>query len=340
MSLTYKDVYNDFLKYYPGLKDKVQRYEPTGVMGISEMIHALDRNGINATVGYDCLTKTHKLTACRGNNYIVKHFRTADPNVPNWTLNIERRMIIDSILCEFGRYEQEMRLKDLEPKKVYITTADYKPHTIFEELIKEKEQEFMKNIRWKVKQVNCERKTPYDGQEITAILEVDTLSPLDRMDLVKMQVELQNALDRMDPEKNKEFAQYIRSDVMATLELNRKLNPSTKLPKIKKVIFNDPATIVYWEDGSRTVVKTSKNDIFDPEKGLAMAIAKRTLGDQGNYYNEFRKWLPKEEPKHVVLVTNRAAEHIMGVLNDMAEEAKRAAKAMSAIDWEDFWHDR
>ena len=65
-------------------------------------------------------------------------------------------------------------------------------------------------------------------------------------------------------------------------------------PSIKNVIFNDPATIVFWDDGTKTVVK-AENEPFDPEKGLAMAIAKKALGNKGNYYNEFKKWLPNEE---------------------------------------------
>ncbi len=64
-------------------------------------------------------------------------------------------------------------------------------------------------------------------------------------------------------------------------------------PEIEKVIFNDPATIVFWGDGTKTVVK-AVNEPFDPEKGLAMAFAKHALGNEGNYYNEFRKWLPKK----------------------------------------------
>lgn len=50
---------------------------------------------------------------------------------------------------------------------------------------------------------------------------------------------------------------------------------------IKNVIFAPPATIVYWSDGSKTVVKCSEKDVFDPEKGLAMAIAKRCGGNRG-----------------------------------------------------------
>ena len=67
------------------------------------------------------------------------------------------------------------------------------------------------------------------------------------------------------------------------------------IPKIKNVIFNDPATIVFWADGTKTVVQCQDDDIFDPEKGLAMAISKKALGNKGNYCNEFKKWLPKDK---------------------------------------------
>ena len=64
---------------------------------------------------------------------------------------------------------------------------------------------------------------------------------------------------------------------------------------IQRVIFNPPATIVFWRDGSKTVVKCSENDIFDPEKGLAMAISKRAFGDNRDYYEVFTKWIGKYE---------------------------------------------
>lgn len=75
-------------------------------------------------------------------------------------------------------------------------------------------------------------------------------------------------------------------------------NSMWKRTKIKNVIFNDPATIVFWSDGTKTVVKCGENDIYDPEKGLAMAVAKKYLGtnkSHSNYMDEFKKWLPKEE---------------------------------------------
>ena len=83
---------------------------------------------------------------------------------------------------------------------------------------------------------------------------------------------------------------------------------------IKDVIFNNPATIVKWDDGSQTVVYCQDNvkdttkvvdgkevkvrkpmaaDSFNPEIGLAMAIVKKYFGNMGNYNNVFRKYLPE-----------------------------------------------
>lgn len=67
--------------------------------------------------------------------------------------------------------------------------------------------------------------------------------------------------------------------------------------QIKDVIFNNPATIVFWKDGTKTVVKcqTDKGDIYNPELGLAMCIIKKMCGNKGNYNDVFNKWLPKED---------------------------------------------
>ena len=75
---------------------------------------------------------------------------------------------------------------------------------------------------------------------------------------------------------------------------------------IKKVKFNPPATIVFWTDNTKTVVKCNGED-YDPEKGLAMCISKKFLGDKGNYYEVFKKWLPKEDDSDVV---QKVLEHI------------------------------
>lgn len=94
-------------------------------------------------------------------------------------------------------------------------------------------------------------------------------------------------MDRIDAMR------YVDNDIIS---VNNAYHYMFKKNTPKKVIFNDPATIVYWKDGTKTVVK-AEGEPFDPEKGLAMAIAKKSLGNKGDYYNEFKKWLPEEETK-------------------------------------------
>lgn len=53
-----------------------------------------------------------------------------------------------------------------------------------------------------------------------------------------------------------------------------------KAVKAAKVIFNDPATVVIWDDGTKTVVKCCEGEDFDPEKGLALCYMKKYLGEE------------------------------------------------------------
>lgn len=101
-------------------------------------------------------------------------------------------------------------------------------------------------------------------------------------------------------EYKNEVARYCINDVITTEAVfNATRTVQTVIPKIKDVIYNRPATIVFWEDGTKTVVKC-KNEKFDPEKGLVMAFSKKILGNKGNYYNVFKKWLPDEKPNTAV----------------------------------------
>ena len=71
---------------------------------------------------------------------------------------------------------------------------------------------------------------------------------------------------------------------------NTKNNTFVYFDLIKKVIFNNPYTIIIWFDGTKTIVK-AENESFDKEKGLAMALSKKFLGNTGKYYDLFKKWI-------------------------------------------------
>lgn len=62
------------------------------------------------------------------------------------------------------------------------------------------------------------------------------------------------------------------------------------LPGIKQVIFNYPATVVIWEDDVKTVVECQKGDNYDMEKGLAMCICKRMMGNESNFNKQIKKY--------------------------------------------------
>ena len=106
-------------------------------------------------------------------------------------------------------------------------------------------------------------------------------------------------------EFQRQIYQYITNDFSTTKQLEAWVKHNVpkpirsgkhpwgqSIPEIKDVIFNDPATIVFWEDGTKTVVKAT-DEAFDPEKGMAMAIVKKVYGNKGNYFNKIKKWTKK-----------------------------------------------
>ena len=88
---------------------------------------------------------------------------------------------------------------------------------------------------------------------------------------------------------------------------------------IRKVIFNDPATVVLWSDGTKTVVKCGPEDTFDMEKGLAMAIVKKMAGNDNRFHKVFKQYLKKKkkEPGSI------------GSISDMMAGLKQAAAIMT-----------
>lgn len=77
--------------------------------------------------------------------------------------------------------------------------------------------------------------------------------------------------------------------------------------EVKDILVNGPATIVFWEDGTKTVVKYDSEDLYDAEKAVAMCFMKKALGSRSmhklfdlaedrktEYYNQFTQLSLKE----------------------------------------------
>ena len=67
-----------------------------------------------------------------------------------------------------------------------------------------------------------------------------------------------------------------------------------KLNTIKRVIFNNPATIILWENGKKTVVKVQEGDKYDKRVGFLMCYLKGIVGNK-TLLKEVEKWLSEKE---------------------------------------------
>lgn len=123
----------------------------------------------------------------------------------------------------------------------------------------------------------------------------------------------------------------IRSGALYLRREGKKTASATNTAAIKDVIFTPPATIVYWSDGSKTVVKCSEKDVFDPEKGLAMAIAKRCGGNKGSYYKEIQSWVEKSGKKYPGKPTAGKAVDLDVLKKYSSEANKDFEKFLSAV---------
>lgn len=97
---------------------------------------------------------------------------------------------------------------------------------------------------------------------------------------------------------------------------------------IRKVIFNDPATIVLWSDGSKTVVKCGPEDSYDMKKGLAMAIVKKMAGNDNHFHKVFKQYTKKKkkEPGSVGSIMD-----MMAGLNQAAAIATKTVHELAHI---------
>ena len=127
-------------------------------------------------------------------------------------------------------------------------------------------------------------------------------------------------------------SKYITTNNIIRREMDgvRVKNKANHILTIKDVIFNPPATIIIWEDHTKTVVKCSENDIYDPEKGMAMAISRKALGDRGSYYNIFEKWLePYIEKCEEFRVAHPVQSAIYETLSNMSAKTDELRKVIN-----------
>jgi len=101
--------------------------------------------------------------------------------------------------------------------------------------------------------------------------------------------------DKITILNNKMPLSFDRSDYDHTFKIPKSV--TNYRIEIKNVWFNSKkgTTVVLWADGVKTKVTCQNNEIFDKEKGLAMAYAKRLNSNKGSYFDVFKKFCKDDE---------------------------------------------
>lgn len=98
-----------------------------------------------------------------------------------------------------------------------------------------------------------------------------------------------------------------------------------KLVYITRIIYSGPATIVFWNDGDKTMSKCATGDTYSAELGLSMAILKKILGTE-TVAKTMTDWLPESSDRsgkpEVIDIKNLRAKRQAAI-----KATKKAAKA-------------
>lgn len=97
---------------------------------------------------------------------------------------------------------------------------------------------------------------------------------------------------RLKEEKNEEEYIFVPTEAVAFGTFDPKtLKP---LPTVKRVLFKDPATIVWFSDDTKSVAICGYDDVYDKETGVAICLCKRMLGNK-EYRKLMDEWCYKKE---------------------------------------------
>lgn len=90
----------------------------------------------------------------------------------------------------------------------------------------------------------------------------------------------------------RDIANYCENDVLMTMKAAETKNFYSL--NVSKIIFNPPATIVFWEDGTKTVVKCAAEDEFSEYYGFLASLGKKVYENN----NQIKKLIDKKAEWH------------------------------------------
>lgn len=105
---------------------------------------------------------------------------------------------------------------------------------------------------------------------------------------------------------------------------------TTTVPNLDHYIINDGATILFWSDGTKTIVKRTQEDKFDKRVAFLTAYFQKNSGLSRTKANKFLANLKVEEPKEKtkkVTKVSKAENPIEEVnLEELVKEVKKKRK--------------
>lgn len=112
-----------------------------------------------------------------------------------------------------------------------------------------------------------------------------------------------------------EAAKSTNNFAVESKETEEYRNMHSKSFLMKDVKFNGPATIVFWEDGTKTVVKMDESEInYDPEKAIMAAYTKKALSTLSN-----------AKERSIDLTLEKAIEKYNSYVEEMKPKKKKVA---------------
>lgn len=91
---------------------------------------------------------------------------------------------------------------------------------------------------------------------------------------------------------------------------------------IDKVLFNPPATIVFWLDGTKTVVKCKEGEEFSEWAGIALCLAKKLYGP--NFHKIFKAHCSDPEKTVNDMSDSEITDAARQAINGMHEASQQA----------------
>lgn len=184
----------------------------------------------------------------------------------NWfVLKATQRRIEDRIVDILGRHQSQLELPNFYERTFKMISKDQNPMV----------QKMLETYRRHRRDYAPQRAVIFLDNGEVAHLQIEEVSQETQAGNPYPNVELAG---RILPENRAATGEVLKIVLNKLYGLKAFQLPASPF-EYKKVIFNDPATIVLWADGTKTVVKCDERESFDPEKGLSMCFMKKAAGE-------------------------------------------------------------